>query len=82
MALSQETSQEIDLESKSSQENNKKKIIMLIKSDPSITQAKIAQQFGLTRAEVRYIMDQLQQNGILKREGSIKKGKWIIEKLI
>ncbi len=61
-----------------SQETNQEKIIMLIKSNPSITQIKIAEQLGLSRSGVRYIMDQLQQDGLLRREGSTKKGKWIL----
>lgn len=73
-----ETSQETDQENKTVQETSQEKIILLIQKNPSITQTKLAEQLGLSRSGVRYIMDQLQQKGILKREGSTKKGKWIL----
>ncbi len=67
-----ETSQE------TSQETNQEKVVSLIRRNPSITQTAIARQLGISRSGVRYIMDQLQQKGMLHREGSTKKGKWIL----
>lgn len=74
----QETSQETGPNNKIVQETNQEKIVSLIRKNPSITQTRIAEQLGLSRSGVRYIMNRLQQEGVLKREGATKKGKWIL----
>ncbi len=82
---SQETSQKQMTSQKTSQKqvaslkSSKEKIVALILDNSSITQAEIVEQTGLSRAGVRYIMDQLQKDGILKREGSKRRGRWIVE---
>ncbi|MCM1214220.1 MAG: putative DNA binding domain-containing protein [Lachnospiraceae bacterium] len=55
-----------------------KKVVRLIFENPDITQERMAENIGMSKNGVRYVMDRLKEKGILKREGSTKKGKWII----
>lgn len=87
METDQEINQEIDIDQESStvQKNTKKrnfreKIIFEIKTNPSVTQEKLAEKTGLSRSGVKYILKKLQDEGLLKRVGSTKKGQWILKK--
>ena len=75
---SQETSQETDQET--SQETSREIILDSIRQNPSVTQKMLQNITGLSRSGVRYIMGQLQTEGILYRVGSTKKGQWILKK--
>ena len=54
-------------------------IIELIKLNPSITQKEMATSLDLTRDTIKYNIALLKKFNILLREGSTKKGKWIIK---
>lgn len=55
-----------------------KKVVGLIFENPDITQERMAENIGMSKNGIRYAMDRLKEKGILRREGSTKKGKWII----
>ncbi len=55
-----------------------RKIVEFIMEDPGITQKEIAQKIGMSKNGIRYAMDKLKKRGILEREGTTKRGKWII----
>ena len=55
------------------------RIIQAIAENSAITQVQLAARLGMSRSGIKYVMKQLQEEGILKREGSTKKGKWIIQ---
>lgn len=70
----QETNQEVNC-----YKSSREKILFEIKSNPCITQVKLAEKIGLSRSGVKYVLKQLQDEGLLKRVGSTKKGQWIIQ---
>jgi len=55
-----------------------KKIMELLKKNPNLTREEIANQIGLSVRGVEYNLSQLKTMMLIKREGSTKKGKWII----
>ena len=59
--------------------NSREAIIREIKKNPSVTQVKLGEKTGLSRSGVRYVLKQLQEEGIVERVGSTKKGQWIIK---
>ena len=84
---SQETNQETNQESKTNQESSKKpakksvnrnKNLDEVRKNPSITQKELESVTGLSRSGVRYIMQQLCKEGVLRRVGSTKKGQWLL----
>lgn len=58
--------------------DTEKKLINLIKGNPSITMREMASNSGLSKSGVQYILNQLRDRGVVIREGSKRKGKWII----
>lgn len=72
------TSEETNAETES-EKDTKDKILAEIKCDPVITQKQLAEKIGLSYSGIRYAMRQLQDEGILKRTGSTKKGQWTIK---
>lgn len=87
--IDRETSEETNIENvlEDGRENVKRdnydkttaeKIISEIEKNPHITQKQLAKELGLSYAGIRYAMKNLQTEGILVREGSTKKGKWLI----
>lgn len=59
-------------------QSNIDRLIELIKSNPSISRAQLAQLLQLSERQTRKIMDQLRKKGKLVRKGSDYNGKWII----
>lgn len=57
---------------------NEDKIIALIINNPTITQAKLANEMDVTTRTVKRILSKLQADGIVRREGTNRRGKWII----
>lgn len=49
-----------------------------IREEPSLSQKKIADVIGEKYSTVKYYMESMKKSGIIKREGSSQKGKWII----
>ena len=52
-------------------------LLALIREDPSITQARMAELLGLSRSTVALMLARLQQTGLVRREGSRKAGTWV-----
>lgn len=81
---SQESSQEAVSSSQESSEHcpldNRDKVLVFLRSNPNITLQEIADKIGITRRGVQKITDRLKSDGIIRREGSTKAGKWIINK--
>lgn len=59
--------------------SNRERLISLLRGNPNLTLAEIAEMIGLTRDGVKKIADKLRAEGILSREGSTKAGKWIVK---
>lgn len=57
--------------------SNDVKLVELVMGNPSISRAELAKRLGLSERQIRKIIDQLRNNGKLRREGG-KVGKWII----
>ena len=79
MIESQKTTQETT--PKTTQENltdTQMKILELMKENPFITRNELAEKIGITPDGIKYHLDLLRKQGIIKREGSNKKGCWKI----
>lgn len=61
-------------------EKTVEKILTAIHNNPNITQKELADITGLTRRGVEWNILQLKNNGIIRRDGADKGGKWIISK--
>ena len=57
---------------------NQQKILDEIKENPFVTQEELAQIIGLSRKSIIQNMKKLQENGLLKRIGADKNGRWEI----
>lgn len=82
---SQESSQEtVGSSQESSQQptvDNRDKVLSFLRANPAITLQEVADKIGITRRGVQKITDRLKADGIIRREGSTKAGKWIINNL-
>ena len=58
----------------------KKEILKLIKVNSTITQVEIMKELDLTRKQVQKDMKELQEMHIIAREGTNRRGRWIIVK--
>lgn len=63
---------------KRSMETIENRLIKLLLKEPEITQQQAANQLGYSKAWIRKNMEKLQRDGIIYREGSTKKGRWIV----
>lgn len=50
----------------------------VIENEPMLSQKKIANIIGEKYSTVKYYMESMKKSGVIKREGSSQKGKWII----
>jgi len=50
----------------------------LSKNNSSLTRARLAESVGISLGGVKYHLGHIRKQGIIKREGSTKKGKWIV----
>ena len=57
---------------------NDTKVLNLIKENPSITQAELREKLQVSIVTVKRLMANLQKRGLIERQGSSRKGKWII----
>ncbi len=57
---------------------NQRKIIEAIRQNPFVTQEELSRIVDITIANINLNMKKLQQNGIIKRTGADKNGKWVI----
>ena len=54
------------------------RILKVIQEEPSLSQKNIADVIGEKYSTVKYYMESMKKSGIIKREGSSQKGKWVI----
>ena len=57
----------------------KQEILHCLAENPVMTQTKLMEEFDLTRKQVQKITKELQEEGLLERKGSNRKGKWIVK---
>ena len=57
---------------------NVNQIVGLIQNNPKISRAELAERLQISERKTRMCIEQLKKEGILIREGSTKRGKWII----
>ena len=69
----QETTQEIE---KTTQETTQEMILRLIKTNPAITRKGLTEKTGLTPDGVKYHLDKLREQGVIRHVGATKKGYW------
>lgn len=58
--------------------DREKKLLELIRENPSITMNKMAAVCGLSKSSICYTLDGLRNRGVITRKGSQKKGVWMI----
>ncbi|MGL5434985.1 MAG: ATP-binding protein [Lachnospiraceae bacterium] len=54
------------------------RILKVIRQEPSLSQKKIANRIGENYSTVKYYMETMKKSGIIKREGTSQKGRWVI----
>ena len=54
------------------------KILNLIRENPSITQTELKEKLQVSIVTVKRLMADLQKRGLIERQGSSRKEKWII----
>ena len=62
--------------------DTEKSIIEVMMKTPQITITDIAASIGMSRSGVQYAIDNLKKKNVLKREGSTKKGTWVVVDVI
>ena len=58
----------------------KEEIIAILAENPKVTQIKLMEMLELSRKQVQKEIKELQEQGVLVREGSNRGGKWIVKK--
>lgn len=58
----------------------KRDILNWLEKNPAMTQTKLMEELGFTRKQVQKTIKELQEEGLLIREGSNRKGHWIVKK--
>lgn len=71
-----------EAESEKSQKGAEKKqdILRRLEENPSITQMKLMEEFNLSRKQIQKIIKDLREDGLIERQGSNRKGMWIVKK--
>ena len=59
-------------------DNTEEQILLLIKHNPRLTQVQIAYELNVPASTVKYYIRKLSKAQIIKREGTVHNGKWII----
>ena len=72
----QEITQEI------TQENILVKIFGIIKQEPTVTRNILAKRLKTTPDRIKYYLDKMRKQGVIKHEGSTKSGHWVIIKTV
>lgn len=58
----------------------KQDILNQLKENPTMTQTRLMEELGLTRKQVQKAIKELQEEGLLVREGSNRNGHWIVKR--
>ena len=56
-------------------------ILQRMQENPAITQRKLMEEFELTRKQIQTIIKELQENGIVERQGPARSGKWVVKQI-
>jgi ATP-dependent DNA helicase RecG len=59
-------------------ETTRERLLNLIASNPGLTRKELAKLLGITSNGVKYHIQKLTDENIIKREGSDRAGKWVI----
>lgn len=59
---------------------NEKKVVLLMKEEPTVTQKVICEKTGIPVGTVKRILPRLQKKGIISRVGNNRSGKWTVNK--
>lgn len=59
--------------------NIENRLMELLIQYPAITQQEVAERLGYSKTWIRRIMKKMQQEGRVYREGSTKKGTWVVK---
>ncbi len=57
---------------------NEKNLLALISENPKVTQEQLKHDLNLSLATIKRMISKMQADGLVKREGSSRKGKWIL----
>lgn len=74
----QGTNQATDQTNQNADNSVTARILKVIETEPMLSQKKIADIIGEKYSTVKYYMESMKKSGVIKREGSSQKGKWII----
>ena len=56
-------------------------ILQRMQENPAITQRKLMEEFELIRKQIQTIIKELQENGIVERQGPARSGKWVVKQI-
>ncbi len=74
----QGTNQAADQANQDSDNSVVTRILKVIQEEPTLSRKKIADIIGEKHSTVKYYMESMKKSGIIKREGSSQKKRWII----
>lgn len=57
----------------------KRAILKILAENPMITQTQLMEEMNLTRKQIQNDMKELQKEGVLVREGTNRKGRWVVK---
>ena len=74
----QTTNQTTQTANQTNNDNTEEQILLLIKNNPRLTQVQIAYELNVPESTVKYYIRKLSKAQVIKREGTVHNGKWII----
>lgn len=77
--VSQKVSQKVSRKVSRKGAKRRQAILSIIIENPWVTQTEIMEKLNLSRKQVQWIMQDLQNDGIIVREGTNRKGRWIVK---
>lgn len=57
----------------------KRAIFDILAANPTITQTQLMEKMNLTRKQIQKDMKELQEEGVLVREGTNRNGRWVVK---
>ncbi len=74
------TTQEDNKTTQETKDTTQEIILKLIKNLPEITQKELAEQIGISLDGVKYHIQKMRRQGLIRHEGATKSGRWVILK--
>ena len=59
--------------------SDREHLLLLLKENPSLTQAELSEMINKSRRAVQMLMKELLDEGVIERIGSKKKGSWLVK---